>query len=1134
MPPSTRLSNLVQYTTLAASTAQGIADAVQVPFLGVIGALSLEIAKGTAAIVSHNEAWFRMLDEIHEILCTIISLYSVTETDGVLPPDFLHDLGKFLESVPLFLPSTLQKIYTVMKTQHGMGRIKRLFKQADISTRMEVCQGELHHSLNGFRARMGISVVVGMTQMNKNAEDAHEKLLALLNTHPELTNSESSSIITSEQSTFSTSSGSLSMLPAPPQIFHGRDNELQEIVSNLLQDDARIAILGAGGMGKTTLATAVIHNTNVVAKYQQRYFVACHSSATYDDTVANIASHIGVEKGPNLVKKVLHHLKFSGPSLLVLDNLETVWEPVNNTTKIEDLLALLADIPQVAIIITMRGAERPNKVKWSRPFLAPLEPLSDAAALQMFTEIADDVHDESGVKELLALTDNLPLAVSLIAGVAEAEGCESALARWTTESTQIISTGYDQRSSLEISIMLSLYSSRMTPEAQQLLSVLSLLPDGLSDADLVQIPLPIPKILSCKSSLLQTSLAYMGNDRRLKVLGPIREHISRSFPPSAELKSPVLAHFQSIVGVWEPSIGSQPLVVQITRNLGNINNLLSDLLLHAEEPDMSGLAATVITLNQFYRHMGRGSSPLMTVVAERQTVWQNSPVFGSYMCERLDTCLEVPLSEPTTQIAQGHQFFEHCNDLEQAKWFNSLGVYYSLQGNDVAMAQNCCQKVLALSRTASAPSRSTQHALRRMAHLKYLSGDHVAGKLYAEEALKCAEALGNIHLQAQSISVYAICCATLGDYMSAVRLNTEAKGLLDLCGLHDGNLYAVVENNIAEVHRLKTEYIQSRSIIAEQISRTRGQVLTTTTALLHLNLALVDIGAGGDPALIRKNIDICRLLFLRIGSPLGKLYCDTADADLQLLEGDIAAARNLFQASVAIARKQRSPEALGFCLERLANLTHGMYSLPATMRWGTVFLAVSLKSKDNLSSMKALRCLAISSVAQGDDDTALSLFAVALDGFTLMDVHRWRADCMVQIAEISQRRGEVFKSMELFEAARPLFEKSSQVKDVAYVDDKLSKMGEHLAEFAALKAPTGRVVKEDEEGHAAPIVLVDSNRDESILDEAGAGGEGWPRRSGILDVTDTVSGDCGHGASDSGIRYEGNRMMGPRRGRDHW
>jgi hypothetical protein len=49
------------------------------------------------------------------------------------------------------------------------------------------------------------------------------------------------------------SSNSISMLPSEPKIFHGRDSELSDILHLFSQGTPRIAILGAGGMGKTNL-----------------------------------------------------------------------------------------------------------------------------------------------------------------------------------------------------------------------------------------------------------------------------------------------------------------------------------------------------------------------------------------------------------------------------------------------------------------------------------------------------------------------------------------------------------------------------------------------------------------------------------------------------------------------------------------------------------------------------------------------------------------------------------------------------------------------------------------------------------------------------------------------------------------
>lgn len=67
--------------------------------------------------------------------------------------------------------------------------------------------------------------------------------------------------------------------------------------------------------------------------------------------------------------------------------------------------------------VTMRGQERPLNVRWSRPFIQPLKPISDIAARETFRQIADP-EDDTALTELLALTGNLPLAVTLLANMA--------------------------------------------------------------------------------------------------------------------------------------------------------------------------------------------------------------------------------------------------------------------------------------------------------------------------------------------------------------------------------------------------------------------------------------------------------------------------------------------------------------------------------------------------------------------------------------------------------------------------------------------------------------------------------------------------------------------------------------------
>ncbi|KAJ7849038.1 hypothetical protein B0H13DRAFT_1509298, partial [Mycena leptocephala] len=131
-------------------------------------------------------------------------------------------------------------------------------------------------------------------------------------------------------------------LPSEPKIFHGRDSELSDILHLFSQGTPRIAILGAGGMGKTTLARAIIHHTEIIQRYnEQRFFIACDSAATQVELAALIGAHVGLKPGKDLTHPVIQYFSSNSKSLLILDNLETWWEPAESRSKIEEFLSLL-------------------------------------------------------------------------------------------------------------------------------------------------------------------------------------------------------------------------------------------------------------------------------------------------------------------------------------------------------------------------------------------------------------------------------------------------------------------------------------------------------------------------------------------------------------------------------------------------------------------------------------------------------------------------------------------------------------------------------------------------------------------------------------------------------------------------
>jgi hypothetical protein len=194
--------------------------------------------------------------------------------------------------------------------------------------------------------------------------------------------------------------------------------------------------------------------------------------------------------------------------------------------------------------------------------------------------------------------------------------------------------------------------------------------------------------------------------------------------------------------------------------------------------------------------------------------------------------------------------------------------------------------------------------------------------------------------------------------------------------------------------------------------------------------------------------------------------CDMILADLHLREGDILTAESLFKTCL---RAFTHSQIKSYCLERLANTGHWGAS-DQMSGWITVYLAHSIRFKEKFGIHKALYFLGDIFLTQADEDTAVSLFSVALEGFTYMDVHYSRAKCMLQLGDIAKEHDDLCKAVGFWDAARPLFERSSQTKQMQDIDDRLASVGTDVLEqyrmnsacLTKINSPTG-IVEEAED-----------------------------------------------------------------------
>ncbi|KAJ6592165.1 hypothetical protein DFH09DRAFT_166735 [Mycena vulgaris] len=1024
-----RLNNILKCFTIVVDSLEVLATTFKTPFLEPISRTAKSLLTAVQTVKQNKGDCTQLLEQTYGLLCAIVSLHMKSETGLDLTPSMLYDLGKFTD--------TLYKIHTFVEAQQEKSKIRHFFHQGEMSKLFKDCNLGLQEALDQFKLQ-DINLLTEVGIMQKFAEDRHQEVLGLIDAFSDGTTSDKGSLTNRVLSSSYNSSTTISMLPSEPKIFHGREAELSDILTLFMQETPRIAILGAGGMGKTSLGRAVLHHPTVTGKYgQHRFFIACDSTSSKDELVILIGAHLGLKPKKNLSKVILHHFTTNPACLLILDNLETLWEPTEIRQDIEEFLSLLTEIKHLALIITMRGTERPASVRWTRPFLPALKPLTQAAARQTFIDIADDDHDSDDIDKVLLLTDNMPLAIDLIAHLVDSEGCSQVLARWEEEKTSVISDGYDRRSNLDLSISMSLSSPRLrsVPHCHDLLSLLSMLPDGLSDVELVQSKLPIKDIFSCKAALLSTSLAYSDDQRRFKVLVPIREYMARSYPPMDYLVQALLNYFHQLLELehkYYGTVSGSEMTLRITSNISNIQSLLLNQLQH-QHPAAVDVAYCVIYLNTFSRLAGRGRTPLMDHIAHGQPLPSELEVF--LISEILGSWHYYPIVNQEALFDKAFKQLPHFNDSDiKCRFYNNLGLYYQNHNNDIPTATNYYQTGLSLAISTGNTRRQGQASIH-LAYVKWHMGDPAAGQMYASEARRLAKISADLFNEAQALDIEATCHQAHGNYKYAASLCTRAQDLLIHCGMPSGDLAYAIMTTQAEMHKVKSEYVEAHNIQTKLLHGHPIELVPLKHAFILLNMAELDVLLGAPTNKVQKNIDIAKSIFNSINHLVFKMMCDATMGALHLRGQNLQSAQSLFHKCLSSSWGNHA-ELVNYCLEKLGDSS--LWDSPDwPSSWTIVYLLHALKSHQRLDVHKALQFLGDIFRTEGDQDTAVSLLTTALEGFTQMDVHCSRGECMLQLGYISKENGDLLKAAELWKTARPLFEWSSQAKKIALIDEEL-------------------------------------------------------------------------------------------------
>lgn len=350
--------------------------------------------------------------------------------------------------------------------------------------------------------------------------------------------------------------GTIGNLSARPELI-GRESELED-VATVLRSDRMIALIGPGGVGKTSLALAAAADAKGLAP-DGSWFVDL-TTVEPSGVAAAFANSFGLSEVPGGSEPALMDYLNERHMLIVVDNCEQV---------VDEVARLLEKIQQHAPSVTVLATSR-IRIGVSGVRSISVRPLRTAAddspAVELFVRRALQARagiqldqDRPTIREICAALDGLPLAIELAASRVAVLSPSDILKRLDQRFALLRSTESQSRTllaTLEWSFELLDHDSRLLfrnlgvfSAPFDLASAEAVAPDSFDDMDL----------LECLARLVDASLLVteqVAGVTLYRCLESVREFAALKLADS-EVAAEVADHHTEVMAGFAVAIGAE-------------------------------------------------------------------------------------------------------------------------------------------------------------------------------------------------------------------------------------------------------------------------------------------------------------------------------------------------------------------------------------------------------------------------------------------------------------------------------------------------------------------------------------------------------------------------------------------------